>query len=81
MAGKLSAGTLKTWDAITTAVGKEGGAPPNNGVGGAGVLTPDEANARFLEIQQHPAYFNKNHPEHEVYVKKGLDLMTKLHPG
>jgi hypothetical protein len=81
MAGRLSSATLKTWDAIATAVGSEGGLPPNNGGGGGGALTPAEAEARFREVQAHPAYFNRNHPEHETYVQKGMNLMKQLHPG
>jgi hypothetical protein len=80
MAGKLPAAALKTWDAIASAVGKEGGTPPAGGGSGGGKLTPAEVEARFLEIQAHPAYFSKNHPEHEVYVRKGFELMKQLHP-
>lgn len=81
MAGKLPAGTLKTWASIAAAVPGEGGVPGNNGNGGGGnVLMPDEAEMRFKEVQNHPAYFNRNHPEHEVYVRKGFELQKMLHP-
>jgi hypothetical protein len=78
MAGKVSSGALKTWDAIAKAVGGETKLP--TGQGGGGALTPAEANARFIEVQNHPAYTNKNHPEHDAYVQKGLKLMEQLHP-
>jgi hypothetical protein len=76
---QAAGGSLKTWDAIATAVGKEGGGPGNGQGGGARVLTRTRPRPGS-EIQSHPAYFNKNHPEHEVYVQKGLDLMKQLHP-
>jgi hypothetical protein len=79
MAGRISAGALKTWDAITSAVGKEGGLPPAGG-GGGNVLTRAEAEARFREIQANPAYFNRNHPEHDALVQRSMDLMKQLHP-
>lgn len=81
MAGKLPSAALKTWDAIAVAVPGEGHGPANQpGGGGQGVLTPAEAEARFREIQAHPAYFNRSHPEHEVMVSKGSALMKQLHP-
>jgi hypothetical protein len=81
LAGKVSSAALKTWDAIATAVGAEGkGLAGQHGGHTGDVLTPAEADARFREIQSHPAYFNKNHPEHEVYVQKGINLMKQLHP-
>lgn len=81
MAGKLSATTLKTWDAIASAVGTEGKGPMGQvGGGGGEVLTPAEATARFREIQAHPAYFDKRHPEHDTYVEKGFALQKMLHP-
>lgn len=81
MAGKLKSGQLKTWDRIATAVGAEGSGPiGQKGGGGGEVLTPQEAQARFLEVQQHPAYFNRNHPEHEALVERGFALQRMLHP-
>jgi hypothetical protein len=80
MAGRLPAGSLKTWDSIATAVGAEGRGPAGQQGGQQELLTRTEAEARFREVQSHPAYFNKNHPEHEVYVQKGFKLMEQLHP-
>lgn len=80
MAGKLPAGALKTWATIAAAVPGEGGVPGSNGSGGGNALTPDEAEARFKEVQNHPAYFNRNHPEHDVYVRRGFELQKMLHP-
>lgn len=81
MAGNLKSAQLKTWDYFATAIGSEGA-----GVAGqpasppAGALTPAEAQARFREVQGHPAYFDRKHPEHDVYVDKGRQLMQMLHP-
>lgn len=80
LAGKLGAASLRTWDLIATSVGKEGAGAIGVQGGSRQSLTPDEARAQFKEVQAHPAYFNRNHPEHEVYVKKGADIMRALHP-
>ena len=69
------------WDAIATGLGGEGHGPVGQKGGGGGeVLTPAEAQARFTEIQQHPAYFKKNHPEHDAIVARANSLMAQLHP-
>lgn len=82
LAGKLSSSALKTWDAIAIAVPGEGrGVAGQAGGGGGDLLTAAEAQSRFREVQNHPAYFNKNHPEHDAMVEKGLALMKMLHPG
>jgi hypothetical protein len=82
MAGKMSSNQLKVWDAIATGLGAEGSGPVGvKGGGGPDVLTPAEAQARFREVQSHPGYFNKNHPEHDTLVAKGIKLMEMLHPG
>jgi hypothetical protein len=81
MAGKLKSNQLKIWDTVATAVGTEGSGPiGQKGGGGGEVLTPDEAQARFREVQAHPAYFNKSHPEHDALVEKGFALQRMLHP-
>jgi hypothetical protein len=79
LGGKMPSSALKRWDIVATAVGKEGTLPANGGGGQQG-LTAAEVQARFREVQTHPAYFNKNHPEHDVYVQKGFDLQKQLHP-
>lgn len=81
MAGKLNSTQLKVWDTIATAIGTEGRGPiGEKGGGGGESLTTSEAQARFREIQSHPAYFNKSHPEHDVYVAKGFAIQKLLHP-
>jgi hypothetical protein len=81
MQGKLASNQLKVWDAIATGLGGEGHGPVGQkGGGGPEVLTPAEAQARFREIQQHPAYFNKNHPEHDAIVDRANKIMAQLHP-
>lgn len=75
--GEVPSASLEMWDSIGTAIGKEskipGGAPQTP-------LTPVELDARFTEIQAHPAYFNKNHPEHEAYVRKAQEVAKQLAP-
>lgn len=82
MGGKLRAQSLKQWDAIAAAVGTEGHGPVGQPGGGGGeVLTQAEAEARFREVQNHPGYFNRNHPEHDALVERGFKLQAMLHPG
>lgn len=83
MAGKLNSSQLKTWDFLATAIGAEGSEMARQGRNGSGseTLTRAETEARFKEVQRHPAYMNASHPEHETYVQKGIELMKVLHPG
>lgn len=83
LSGAMDAGALKTWDAIGTAVPGEGNAPPGGPPGNQtpGAITPAEARAQFTELQSHPAYFDKNHPEHALKVARGVDLQKIINPG
>lgn len=77
--GEVSSSVLKTWDSIGTALGTEPKIP--GGPANRSPLTPAELEARFAEIQAHPAYFNRSHPEHAVYVKKATEIMEQMHPA
>lgn len=75
--GEIPAVSLKMWDSIGKAIGTESKMPP-----GAPQTpsTPAELDARFAEIQAHPAYFNRNHPEHDSYVRKAQEVAKQLAP-
>jgi hypothetical protein len=81
LAGKMSSATLKRWDIIATAVGKEGKGVTEPRSGSLDPMTRDEAEAQFAEIQANPGYFEKKHPEHESLVRKAAAIMAVLHPG
>lgn len=81
MAGKLPSAALKTWDSIATAIGSEGKGPAGQHNANEGTATRAELELQFKEVQSNPAYFNTRHPEHERLVRRGKELMAKLHPG
>jgi hypothetical protein len=75
-AGKMHSQQLKLWDGIAKALGTEGGALPLQNGAQAGVMTPAEADAQIVEIQNRAdqAYWKNDHPEHERLVKKVIEL-------
>jgi hypothetical protein len=80
LGGDLSSTQLKGWDAIAKAVGKEGHGIGDQRGGGNEALTPAELNSRFKELQANPAYMDRNHPQHDEYVQRGVKIMQQLHP-
>lgn len=45
-----------------------------------GALTPEEAKAERLAVMAHPAYTDKYHPEHALYVQKAQKLFQQEFP-
>lgn len=83
LAGKLSVSSLKGWDAVAVALGKEegqGAGIPGNGSARGG-MTREEATKQFQEIQRNQAYYSSSAPEHDQLVKEGLRLQGLLNPG
>lgn len=81
--GRLPASALKLWDTFAAALPGEVGHNSGNSGHNAGVngrLTPAEVEARLNEVMAHPAYFNKNHPQHAEYAQKVPELMSQLPP-
>lgn len=74
--GRLHSNQLKLWDDITKAFGTEPNALKMQNGSQAGVMTPAEAEAQIVEIQNRAdqAYWKTDHPEHERLVKKIVEL-------
>lgn len=79
-AGTMRSKDLKIWAGIAKSVGKEPGGDLNGGKPNSGGLTPTEADAQFREIQRNPAYFDRNHVDHERLVKKAVELQGMVNP-
>lgn len=79
--GTIDTTTAKWLDGLVKSLGGEGGEVRQQGDGGSGKLTPDEAKLQIQEILKNPDYLRKRNPEtHEALKAKLAKLMPFAYP-